>query len=87
MKRRSLRRWSRAVRERATLCISRNNGEGCLGSDSGGVVFGKVYSVPSGGVELREYLPWVRADSTLMSVGELEISESALNNRDDDRLF
>ena len=43
--------------------------------------------MPSGGVELREYLPWVRADSTLMSVGELEISESALNNRDDDRLF
>ena len=43
--------------------------------------------MPSGGVELSGVPARARADSTLMSVEELEISESALNNRDDDRPF
>jgi hypothetical protein len=43
--------------------------------------------VPSGGVELSGVPAWARDDGTLMSVGVLETSGSALNNCDDNRLL
>ena len=43
--------------------------------------------MPSGGVELSGVPAWATDDKTLMSLGGLEISESALNNRDDDTVL
>ena len=43
--------------------------------------------MPSGGVELSGVPAWARNDGTLVSVGVLETLESALNSRDDNRLF